>query len=134
MKIDDSGRVVSFAEKPKGADLKAMVSTDATLPHTPYTALHIHRMAVSEAPPRSVIPCPQVRVQLSFRCVASHSYPVLGGCGAGGGHIHTWASPPEMAAKFPYIASMGIYVFPEKDILMKLLRYTGGLHEPLSPF
>jgi ADP-glucose pyrophosphorylase len=26
MKIDDTGRVISFSEKPKGADLKAMVS------------------------------------------------------------------------------------------------------------
>jgi ADP-glucose pyrophosphorylase len=26
MKIDDTGRVVSFSEKPKGDDLKAMVS------------------------------------------------------------------------------------------------------------
>ena len=26
MKIDDTGRIVSFSEKPKGDDLKAMVS------------------------------------------------------------------------------------------------------------
>ena len=26
MKIDDTGRVISFSENPKGADLKAMVS------------------------------------------------------------------------------------------------------------
>ena len=26
MKIDDTGRVISFSEKPKGADLKVMVS------------------------------------------------------------------------------------------------------------
>ena len=30
MKIDATGRVISFAEKPKGADLKAMVSTGRT--------------------------------------------------------------------------------------------------------
>ena len=30
MKIDATGRVISFAEKPKGADLKAMVSSRST--------------------------------------------------------------------------------------------------------
>ncbi|GJP59387.1 hypothetical protein CLOP_g11708 [Closterium sp. NIES-67] len=63
MKIDESGRVVSFAEKPKGADLKAM-EVDTSI------------LGISK----------------------------------------------EEAAKFPYIASMGIYVF-KKDILLKLLRW-----------
>lgn len=63
MKIDESGRVVSFAEKPKGADLKAMAVDTSIL-----------------------------------------------------------GLSPDQAAKFPYIASMGIYVF-KKDILLKLLRW-----------
>eukprot|EP00271_Cylindrocystis_brebissonii_P023052 TRINITY_DN924_c0_g2_i1.p1 TRINITY_DN924_c0_g2~~TRINITY_DN924_c0_g2_i1.p1 ORF type:complete len:539 (+),score=85.14 TRINITY_DN924_c0_g2_i1:52-1617(+) len=63
MKIDDSGRVISFAEKPKGADLKAMAVDTSIL-----------------------------------------------------------GLDPAQAAKFPYIASMGIYVF-KKDILLNLLRW-----------
>ncbi|KAL7002691.1 Glucose-1-phosphate adenylyltransferase large subunit 1 [Sarracenia purpurea var. burkii] len=62
MKIDRNGRIIQFAEKPKGADLKAM-EADTTL------------------------------LGLS----------------------------PQDAAKAPYIASMGVYVF-KTDILLKLLR------------
>jgi glucose-1-phosphate adenylyltransferase len=62
MKLDDTGRVINFSEKPKGDDLKAM----------------------------------QVDTQL------------LG-------------LSPEDAAKSPYIASMGIYVF-KREALIKLLR------------
>jgi glucose-1-phosphate adenylyltransferase len=62
MKLDDTGRVINFSEKPKGDDLKAM----------------------------------QVDTQL------------LG-------------LSPEDAAKSPYIASMGIYVF-KRETLIKLLR------------
>jgi glucose-1-phosphate adenylyltransferase len=62
MKLDDTGRVINFSEKPKGDDLKAM-QVDTTL------------------------------LGLS----------------------------PEDAAKSPYIASMGIYVF-KRETLIKLLR------------
>ncbi|MED6211006.1 Clathrin assembly protein complex 2 beta large chain [Stylosanthes scabra] len=63
MKIDDKGRILSFSEKPKGEDLKAM-QVDTT---------------------------------------------VLG-------------LSKEEAAKKPYIASMGVYVF-KKEILLNLLRW-----------
>ena len=61
MKINDQGRIVDFAEKPKGDDLKAMQVDTSILGLT-----------------------------------------------------------PEKAAKSPYIASMGIYVF-KKDVLINLL-------------
>ena len=64
MNIDDQGRIINFAEKPKGDDLKKM-QVDTT---------------------------------------------VLG-------------LTPERAAKSPYIASMGIYVF-KKDVLINLLEKT----------
>ncbi|KAF3969090.1 hypothetical protein CMV_007091 [Castanea mollissima] len=63
VKIDGRGQIVQFAEKPKGADLKAM-QVDTTL------------------------------LGLS----------------------------PQDAIKFPYIASMGVYVF-KTDVLLKLLRW-----------
>ncbi|VVA92705.1 unnamed protein product [Arabis nemorensis] len=64
LKIDQSGQIVQFSEKPKGDDLKAM------------------------------------QVDTS----------ILG-------------LPPKEAAEFPYIASMGVYVF-RKEVLLKLLRST----------
>ncbi|KAK4274790.1 hypothetical protein QN277_017966 [Acacia crassicarpa] len=64
MKIDPTGRIVQFAEKPKGLNLKAM-QVDTTL---------------------------------------------LG-------------LPPQKAGKYPYIASMGVYVF-RTEALLKLLRWS----------
>lgn len=64
MKIDNSGRIVQFAEKPKGADLQAM-QVDTTL------------LGLSKSE----------------------------------------------AAKLPYIASMGVYVF-KTDVLLKLLKWS----------
>ncbi|XP_042018437.1 glucose-1-phosphate adenylyltransferase large subunit 1-like [Salvia splendens] len=64
MKIDQTGRIIQFAEKPKGSDLKAM-QVDTSI-------LGLSR---------------------------------------------------QEAAKFPYIASMGVYVF-KTDVLLQLLKYT----------
>ncbi|PON54930.1 Glucose-1-phosphate adenylyltransferase [Parasponia andersonii] len=64
MKIDDTGRVIQFAEKPKGPDLKAM------------------------------------RVDTSVLGLSELD-----------------------ALKYPYIASMGVYVF-KTDVLLKLLRWS----------
>ncbi|KAJ6745084.1 GLUCOSE-1-PHOSPHATE ADENYLYLTRANSFERASE LARGE SUBUNIT 3 CHLOROPLASTIC [Salix purpurea] len=64
MKIDNNGRIVQFAEKPKGPDLKAM-QVDTTL------------LGLSK----------------------------------------------QEAKQFPYIASMGVYVF-RTDVLLKLLRWS----------
>ncbi|GKU89965.1 hypothetical protein SLEP1_g4033 [Rubroshorea leprosula] len=64
MKMDETGRIVQFAEKPKGSDLKAM-QVDTTL------------LGLSK----------------------------------------------QDATKFPYIASMGVYVF-RTDVLLKLLKWS----------
>ncbi|CAN6446625.1 unnamed protein product [Victoria cruziana] len=63
MKIDDKSRIINFAEKPKGADLKAMQVDNTLLGLT-----------------------------------------------------------PQEAKKYPYIASMGVYVF-RASVLMRLLRW-----------
>ncbi|XP_059284466.1 glucose-1-phosphate adenylyltransferase large subunit 2, chloroplastic/amyloplastic isoform X2 [Lycium ferocissimum] len=63
MKIDETGRIIQFAEKPKGPALKAMQQVDTSI------------LGLSE----------------------------------------------QEAAKFPYIASMGVYVF-KTDVLLKLLK------------
>ncbi|KAJ9166040.1 hypothetical protein P3X46_020841 [Hevea brasiliensis] len=64
MKIDDTGRIIQFAEKPKGADLKAMQVDTAVL-----------------------------------------------------------GLSKQDASRFPYIASMGVYVF-RTEVLLKLLRWS----------
>ncbi|KAG6785758.1 hypothetical protein POTOM_007342 [Populus tomentosa] len=66
MKIDSTGRIIQFAEKPKGTDLKAMV--------------------------------------VSLKLI-----PLFSGLSK------------QEAMQFPYIASMGVYVF-RTDVLLKLLR------------
>lgn len=101
MKIDQSGRIVQFAEKPKGPDLEAMVMKMLIL-----TTFCIFLYSSELNHSRSLIFfC--IRLIFTLQQVDT---TVLG------------LSELD-AMRYPYIASMGVYVF-RTDVLLKLLRWS----------
>ncbi len=92
MKIDDEGRIIEFAEKPKGEKLKSM-------------------MVIDESSVETI--CNLICWSIHFSdclhvLILQVDTTILG--------LDT-----ERAKELPYIASMGIYVF-SKDVMLKLLR------------
>lgn len=88
MKIDNTGRIVQFDEKPKGPDLKAMVVKFISLccKHLLYPSLCLILVLI--------LPLQQVDNTLLGLSMTD-------------------------AVKYPYIASMGVYVF-RADVLLQL--------------
>ncbi len=101
MKINEEGQVLFFKEKPKGAELQAMVQAWFL-----FTLLHFGDLSWTLRFIMTVLNC-------QLQC-----------WGVWGQQVDTTVLglSPEEAKKKPYIASMGIYVF-KKDVLLKLLRY-----------
>lgn len=93
MKIDETGRIIQFAEKPKGKDLNAMVHAFTTPSLLNPITIFVYIFTYTTA---------------CFTFVWQQvDTSILG--------LST-----EDTAKYSYIASMGVYVF-KKDILLKLL-------------
>lgn len=87
MKIDNSGRVLSFSEKPKGKDLKAMVKTQKHNMTELLTGLEAKMVKF-----------------ISIYMLQEVDTTVLG-------------LSKDEALRKPYIASMGVYVFKKEILL-----------------
>lgn len=117
MKIDDTGRVVQFAEKPKGADLKAMVLnfTSARCLMLIFLQPSSRNLGFSKDFSWNVVPAgvpwPSFNICFLFFLQLQQVDTALLGLSK------------LDAMKYPYIASMGVYVF-RTDVLLKLLRWS----------
>lgn len=96
MKIDNKGRIIQFAEKPKGLDLKAMVGE--------FTSLLLFELFSFFK-----VSMPNWLFSNSF-VLQQVDTTILG-------------LSEKDARNNPYIASMGVYVF-KTDVLLKLLRWS----------
>lgn len=104
MKIDETGRIIQFAEKPKGPALKAMVHIFG-LPHQELLLIK-YSLTAAPAFTLSLLLC-------NLRCTSNILLQQVDTSILGLSELE--------AANFHYMASMGVYVF-KSDVLLKLLK------------
>uniref|UniRef100_A0A6N2LCK9 Glucose-1-phosphate adenylyltransferase n=1 Tax=Salix viminalis TaxID=40686 RepID=A0A6N2LCK9_SALVM len=111
MKIDNNGRIVQFAEKPKGPDLKAMVASPIIILFFMSSDILILFL---------------IKIFSHLICLKFlYLNLALGNILFLLQQVDTTllGLSKQEAKQFPYIASMGVYVF-RTDVLLKLLRWS----------
>lgn len=109
MKIDDNGRIIHFAEKPKGSALKEMVKISFSIIIFTSFLILIENLYTTDTASFKSLSLVSTLCYFSIFILQQVDTSLLG-------------LPEHEAIKQPYIASMGIYVF-KIEVLVRLLKW-----------